>query len=158
MSVAYDFAPTVSVPSRARAFAGVDAGVAAPMPAPVPVPAPERRPGRGSESLADVAVLHPPVPERGSVRLTRRGVVVLTIAVALLAGGLVWLARLSAPQAAPPRQAPHAVLVQPGDTLWGIATRVAPGADPQAEVDRLMRRNHLTDPGQLRPGMQLQVP
>jgi nucleoid-associated protein YgaU len=91
------------------------------------------------------------------VRLTRRGVVVVALAVALLAGVLVWLARLSAPQAATPRPAVHVVVVQPGDTLWGIATRVAPGGDPQAEVERLMRRNHLTDPGQLRPGMQLRV-
>jgi len=144
MSVAYDFAPTVPVPARPRVLA----------PVMVPVAVPERRPA----PVADVAVLHPPLPERGAVRLTRRGVVVLALSVALLAGGLVWLARLSAPKAAAPRQAPHVLLVQPGDTLWDIATRVAPGADPQGEVDRLMRRNHLTDAGQLRPGMQLQVP
>lgn len=144
MSVAYDFAPTVSVPARAGAAA--------------PARRPERLVPAVPERLADVAVLHPPVPVRVPVRLTRRGVVVLALAVALLAGGLVWLARLSAPQAAAPRVSVHAVVVQPGDTLWAIATRVAPGADPQAEIDRLMRRNHLTDPGQLRPGLRLQVP
>ena len=149
MSVAYDLAPTVSVPARAR------------LTAPVEVPGPERF-GRPAEKLdrrlAGVAVLHPPAPESLPLRLTRRGIVALALAVALLAGGLVWLARLSAPQAATPRTAAHVVLVQPGDTLWAIAASVAPGSDPQAEVDRLMRRNHLADPGQLRPGMQLQVP
>ena len=146
MSVAYDFAPTVSVPARTRAVE--------PVAVPGRGPAPERAPDR----IADVAVLHPPVPERAPVRLTRRGVAVLSIAIASLAGGLVWVARASAPEAAAPRTAPHVVVVQPGDTLWGIAAAAAPGADPQAEVERLMRRNHLTDAGQLRPGMQLQVP
>ena len=146
MSVAYDFAPTVSVPARTRPVA------------PIPVPARGPVPERAPERFADVAVLHPPLPERTPVRLTRRGVVVLSLAVALLAGGLLWLARLSAPQAAAPRTVPHVMVVQAGDTLWDIATRVAPGADPQAEVERLMRRNRLTDAGQLRPGMQLQVP
>jgi len=146
MSVAYDFAPTVSVPARTRPVG--------PVAVPARGPVPERAPDR----FADVTVLHPPVPERAPVRLTRRGVAVLSIAVASLAGGLVWVARASAPEAAAPRTAPHVVVVQPGDTLWGIAAAAAPGADPQAEVERLMRRNHLTDAGQLRPGMQLQVP
>jgi len=150
MSVAYDFAPTVTVPARARSLAPL-----APVPdRPVRV-APERSDPR---RLADVAVLHPPAPERVAVRLTRRGLVVLSVALAALAGALVWVARSSAPQTATPRTAPHVVVVQPGDTLWGIAAGAAPGADPQVEVDRIMRRNHLTDAGQLRPGMQLQVP
>jgi predicted Zn-dependent protease len=153
MSVAYDFAPTVTVPVRARAAAPL--APLAPVPG-RPVPAvPERSAPR---RLADVAVLHPPAAERATVRLTRRGMVVLSIALASLAGALVWVARASAPQAAAPRTAPHVVVVQPGDTLWDIAAAAAPGEDPQLEVGRLMHRNHLTDAGALRPGMQLQVP
>jgi LysM repeat protein len=33
--------------------------------------------------------------------------------------------------------------VQSGDTLWSIASRVAPGRDPRDEVARLQRLNHL---------------
>jgi LysM repeat protein len=78
------------------------------------------------------------------MRLTRRGVLVLALAVALAAVGLVWLAWLSAPAAgAHPPATPASVTVQSGDTLWSIATRVAPGRDPRDEVARLQRLNHL---------------
>jgi Tfp pilus assembly protein FimV len=137
MSVATEFAPTVTIPERARTHAFVGA--------------PER--------LARVIELHPPrdLPASAPIRLTRRGVVVLAIAVAVLGLGLVWLARLSAPQSAAAPPAPHAVTVQPGDTLWSIATRVAPQSDPRAEVAALQRRNHLTDVD-LTPGQVLRVP
>jgi LysM repeat protein len=69
----------------------------------------------------------------------------------------VALARLSAPSAGGPAPAaPRVVTVQPGDTLWGIATRVAPEVGPRLEVDRLRRLNSL-DPGELVPGQQLRT-
>ena len=136
MSVAYEYAPVVPVPERARPF--------------VPS-APDR--------LASVTVLHPPrdVGPVLPLRLTRRGVVVLTAAVAALGGLLVWLAAASAParSAAPP--APRAVTVHVGDTLWSIATRIAPDRDPLAEVAALQRRNHLGGAA-LTPGQVLRVP
>jgi LysM repeat protein len=49
------------------------------------------------------------------------------------------------------------VTVQPGDTLWSIATRVAPQRDPRAEVAALQKRNHLADVA-LVPGQVLQIP
>jgi LysM repeat protein len=91
------------------------------------------------------------------VRLTQRGVVVLALAVAALGAGLVWLARASAPSAGPTLIAPHAVTVQSGDTLWSIATQVAPQRDPRAEIAGLQRRNHLTGVD-LVPGQVLRVP
>jgi LysM repeat protein len=81
----------------------------------------------------------------------------LLLLVGLVALGLVWLARASAPHSPAAPVSPGVVTVQPGDTLWAIATRVAPNADPQAEVDRLMRVNHLRDAG-LVPGQQVRVP
>jgi LysM repeat protein len=33
--------------------------------------------------------------------------------------------------------------VQPGDTLWGIAQRAAPDADPRVTVARIMEMNSL---------------
>jgi Tfp pilus assembly protein FimV len=77
--------------------------------------------------------------------------------VAALAGALVWLASLSAPPPAAPTAGPRAVTVQSGDTLWSIASRVAPQADPRAEVAVLRHRNHLPSVD-LTPGQVLQVP
>ena len=133
MSVATEFAPTVLIPERAR-----------PMDAPAP--------------LASVSVLFPPLdPAPASWRLTRRGVVVLTAVVLALGAGLIWLARLSAPQPAAAPSVPHVVTVAPGDTLWSIATRVAPDTDPRAEVAALQQRNGLTGVD-LVPGQLLRVP
>jgi LysM repeat protein len=43
--------------------------------------------------------------------------------------------------------------VQPGDTLWSIASRLAPTRDPRAEVLDLQKINHLSGvdvfPGQV---------
>lgn len=38
------------------------------------------------------------------------------------------------------------VQVRTGDTLWGIATRMAPDADPRAAVDRIVELNGLGSP------------
>jgi LysM repeat protein len=46
------------------------------------------------------------------------------------------------------------VTVRSGDTLWSIASRVAPGADPRAEVATLQRLNHLRGTA-LTPGQVL---
>jgi Tfp pilus assembly protein FimV len=91
------------------------------------------------------------------VRLTRRGVVVLSLVVLSVGAGLVWLAALSAPRAAAPPAAPRAVTVQSGDTLWSIATRIAPQRDPRAEVAALEKRNGLAGV-ELVPGQVLRVP
>jgi hypothetical protein len=91
------------------------------------------------------------------LRLTRRGRRVLAAAVlglGLLAG---WLgARVVHVQSTVPAGAPAVVEVRPGDTLWSIARRVAPQADPRAVVDQLQRRNGLTG-GMVRPGQRLAV-
>ncbi|MEA2202844.1 MAG: hypothetical protein QOI89_3549 [Solirubrobacteraceae bacterium] len=136
MSVAIELAPTVPVPLRAR---------------PIPVELPSQ--------LASVTVLHQPreVGDAPPLRLTRRGVAVLTAAVLSLGVVLVWLAALSAPHSPAAAPAPGAVTVQVGDTLWSIATRVAPNRDPRGEVASLQQRNHLTGVD-LTPGQVLRVP
>jgi hypothetical protein len=116
------------------------------------------------------------MPARSAVRLTRRGWVVLAVLAALVLAGLlvagataaqasalalsvalIWFARLSAPQptAAPP--APRAVTVAPGDTLWSIAQRTQPGADPQTVVPGIMSANHLSG-ATVTVGQRLWVP
>lgn len=130
---------------------------AVPISAPVPIPERARR-HDAPERLASVTLLYPPrEPVPVGTRLTRRGVVVLTLAVLLLGAGLVWLARLSAGQPAGAPPAPRVVTVRPGDTLWGIAARVAPNRDPAAEVAALQRRNRITGVA-LVPGQILHVP
>jgi Tfp pilus assembly protein FimV len=91
-----------------------------------------------------VATLHelPGVTETPA-RLTRRGVLALSTATALSAGVLVWLASLSAPPAPAPARPPARITVQAGDTLWSIATAIAPDRDPRDEVAALQRLNHL---------------
>jgi nucleoid-associated protein YgaU len=119
----------------------------APVFAPVAyVPEPARRQAGPPRPDATVHVRHRPADPAGAppLRLTRRGVLVLSAAVASLAGVLVWLAALSAPAATPARASvPATVTVQDGDTLWSIAGQVAPDRDPRAEVDQLLRLNHL---------------
>lgn len=53
--------------------------------------------------------------------------------------------------------APTVIVVEPGDTLWGIAERVAPEADPRSTVRRLAEANGLASTV-LVPGMEIQVP
>jgi Tfp pilus assembly protein FimV len=48
-------------------------------------------------------------------------------------------------------------VVQPGDTLWSIATARADGADPRALVAAIAKANAIDD-GELRPGQQLVLP
>jgi Tfp pilus assembly protein FimV len=57
----------------------------------------------------------------------------------------------------PDRPAPRVhYVVQPGDTLWSIARRVAPGRDPRPVVDAMVEANHLH--GGLQAGQELSVP
>ena len=88
-----------------------------------------------------------PRPVAGSVRLTRRGRLVATLV--LLAGflaGSVLLAGGLASAGTEPGAAATAqrVTVAPGDTLWSIAERQAPDADPRDTVADILELNHLT--------------
>jgi Tfp pilus assembly protein FimV len=91
------------------------------------------------------------------LHLTRRGriavlalfLVVLTVAFSV---GRVTSTALGDPSA-PGRE----VVVQQGETLWSIAERVAPDADPRATVDELMAVNGLASPS-LEAGQHLRLP
>ena len=95
---------------------------------------------------------------RPAVRLTRRGRVVLAVLAALVLAGL-FVAGATAAQASTP--AVHAgdtrVFVQPGDTLWSIAQRTQPGADPQTVVQGILSANHLSS-ATVTVGQRLWVP
>lgn len=75
---------------------------------------------------------------------------------ALLAGVLV-APMASARGDAPGDASGERYVVRSGDTLWTIATELAPGRDPRLVVDALVQANHV-DPGALVPGQALVVP
>jgi LysM repeat protein len=107
----------------------------------------------------------PSLPARAPahLRLTRRGRVVLTLAAAATAS-LAWLAAASGAQAAghgvSPGAAPQHVsqiVVQPGQTLWSIATQADPQADPRLVIQRIIAVNKLAG-GSIVAGQRLVVP
>jgi hypothetical protein len=106
---------------------------------------------------ASAAAASGPAPR--PVRLTRRGWLALAAAAALAVAGLI-LAGATAAQASSPasaRAGQSRVFVQPGDTLWSIAQRTDPGADPQAVVAGMMTDNHLST-ATVTVGQRLWVP
>lgn len=91
-----------------------------------------------------------------ALRLTARGRAVTgLLAVALLTGGGL-LGPGRATEAGPHGQRAERVVVQSGDTLWSIAVRVAPEADPRQTVARIAAANQLAG-ATLRPGQTLTV-
>lgn len=75
----------------------------------------------------------------------------------LLLGGLAGLGGRLVAAREPARVASPAHVVREGDTLWGIARRLAPEGDPRPIVERLMEANGLAGPG-VRPGQFLRLP
>ena len=99
-------------------------------------------------------------PRPGVLRLTRRGrlVVVVLFLAALFAGGVLFgsTSTRATPEAGP-TQAYEYVLVQPGQTLWGIAKEVAPQDDPRATIEAIRRLNALPDGG-IQAGQRIALP
>jgi hypothetical protein len=96
--------------------------------------------------------------EIGRVRLTRRGRALARVLATVL---VVAMFLLVAPGLArgdgPDRPAPRVTyVVQPGDSLWSIARRVAPGQDPRPVVDGLIEANGVR--GGLQTGQELSIP
>jgi len=95
----------------------------------------------------------------GHIRLTRRGRLALLVAAVLcmlLGFSLGNTLSFTAGSISPP-PASHSIVVQPGQTLWGIATQVAPHADPRATIQQIIVLNHLPSTG-AQAGETLSVP
>jgi LysM domain len=138
-------------------------------------PGDERRPGdvrragsgqglRHSAGVPDAGL----APRRNTVRLTRRGRLVVTVmltAVSLSLVVLAWLAIAArAAQATDGGQSPGAVyqnltsvVVHPGQTLWSIASQAEPTADPRAVMQQISELNALHGTNVV-PGQRLWVP
>jgi LysM repeat protein len=81
-------------------------------------------------------------------------VVATALLLLVLAG--VTIGRVSSQAAGPSRPLPT-VTVAPGETLWQIATRVAPHADRRLVVAEIEQLNGLKD-GRVVVGQQLRLP
>lgn len=111
-------------------------------------------------------------PSRGTegrsqqpLRLTRRGWLVLVVLpLAMVAASLMILTgAFTAPAQASDSASQLSltptvsVTVQPGESLWGIASALAPERDPRDVVADIVQLNNLTG-GAVTPGQQLFVP
>jgi LysM domain len=97
--------------------------------------------GHGRLAMAQMTVQHPG-SVRTRARLTRRGRVVVTLVVLVLLVVGFSVGRVSSQAAGPARPLPT-VTVHPGETLWQVAARVAPHADPRPVVLQIEALNHL---------------
>ena len=101
--------------------------------------------GRSAEILAfPTTAVRQRADRQMRITFLRRRVAVASAALTVAAGlGLALGGGAPEPVSAAPG-APKAVRIQPGDTIWGLASTYAPDADPRAFVDEVMRLNGLT--------------
>jgi hypothetical protein len=120
---------------------------------------PVRAPRAEADAEVDAGADHP-LTLATPVRLTRRGRVVLVMALFLVATVAFTLGRVGTSQAAtdgPAVQPYHQTTIHSGETLWSVAMRVAPGHDPRLVVEQLVGLNHLGG-GAVQVGQQLLLP
>jgi hypothetical protein len=103
---------------------------------------------------------HPSSPTR--LRLTRRGRAVFgTLLTLLIVGLLAVIATLGATRAAASNEAGNAefgyVVVQPGESLWGVATALDSSSDPRDIIAEIVRLNQLDGSG-VQAGQPIAVP
>ncbi|MGI9084123.1 MAG: LysM peptidoglycan-binding domain-containing protein [Aeromicrobium sp.] len=104
--------------------------------------------------------LVPAMPRPSHLQLTRRGrlavivAALLTLAVLVVALGSSTTATGDAGAAV----ATRTVTVEPGDTLWKVATAANPNGDIRQTVDDIMRLNSLPSAGGLQMGSEIAVP
>lgn len=111
----------------------------------------------------DIAGIHAVSVPSTRLRLTTRGRRVLAVlasipavvalSIAIVSGG----GALAAGEQSAPAGTFETVTVMPGDTLWSVAERVAPAADPRDVVDAIMRLNALST-ARLDAGQQVAIP
>ena len=111
----------------------------------------------------------PGAARAGQLRLTRRGRTVIAalaivIVTAVATAMLFWLGATGGAQAASHRAGAGAahrglsqVVVQPGQTLWSIARRAEPAADPRGVVQQIIEANAMGSPT-IQAGQLLWVP
>jgi hypothetical protein len=78
---------------------------------------------------------------------------VLLVLVMAQAGAALGSSTLTAPERRPASAHVITITVRPGDSLWSIAQRLAPGEDPRPIVDSLEQARHGTP---LQPGEKIE--
>jgi LysM repeat protein len=101
------------------------------------------------------AFAHHEVMHRTYVRRRRTAAIVAAALVGVLMSPLA--AAAVRPGEAPAPPATRTIVVRPGDTLWSIAQRVRPGADPRETVALIEERNGVAA-GAIQAGQSLVVP
>jgi LysM domain len=100
------------------------------------------------------------------LRLTRRGRIVASALAVVLAAVALTIMSMAAPggaqaanhgRAGAGYQGMRQIVVQPGQTLWSIATKVEPSADPRLVVSQIMTANSLSSTA-VQAGEELWVP
>lgn len=102
--------------------------------------------------VPDVRVASAGRTSRATFRRRRIGVLVGVVAVVIMAGragAALGSASLAAPGRSPSSAPVTRYVVQPGDSLWSVAGRIAPKEDPRAVVDALVQ---VRGNGPLQPG------
>jgi LysM repeat protein len=118
-------------------------------------PAPALRPAAPSAARAAGSV-RPHLTARGRSALIAGAVIVATLLWFAVASATHGLARTVPPRAG--GQAPAAqIVVQPGQTLWSIATQADPSADPRLVIQQIVSMNSLTSEN-IVAGQHLRVP
>ena len=96
-------------------------------------------------------------PGRRGLRLTTRGrILVALLAVLVMSAVFTGLSLRSAEASGAP-SGWVAIQVQPGDTLWGFARQLDPGADPRGVIAEIRAANGLNG-AELKAGQRLWVP
>lgn len=97
------------------------------------------------------------------LRLTRRGRIVL-VGFFVIVAGMFWLAAAGGASATGSGVSPSVydkhmsqVVVEPGDSLWSIAVRAEPNADPRLVIRQITDLNALPS-GDIAAGQRLWVP
>jgi nucleoid-associated protein YgaU len=104
----------------------------------------------------------PAAPVRqGRLRITARGYAVLTFLVALPLVVAAFVFATNGGGAVATDQSSHAsfsyLTVQPGDTLWQLAGKIAPSADPRDVISDIEHLNQLST-SDVQPGQRLAIP
>jgi nucleoid-associated protein YgaU len=128
---------------------------------------PRPRPVTGAPVTATTEPVRRGRAERAPIRLTRRGRIVVGTAAAIGAAAVasvIWLiiggqaqASNQAGPSAPLRDSVQRVVVRPGQTLWGIAVKADPQADPRVIIPEIVQLNSLRGTG-VQVGQVLWVP
>jgi hypothetical protein len=121
---------------------------------------------RHAAAAAAMPALIRPTPARPApLRLTRRGrivfgfvgVVLATVALTVVSMSLSGAQAANHGRAGAGYQGMRQIVVQPGQTLWSIAARAEPSADPRQVIAEIMSANSLTG-SSLQAGELLWVP